>query len=134
MLNKQEFCDLGNVRYGWPLSQITRMCTCGKNFNIEHALTYKKGGLITLRQNRLRNSIASLLKEMGHDVRIEPALQKLTGEQRAANTSDEARLDFVARGFWVAGQIAFFDIRVFYSNATQYPKQSLQQKLCFERK
>ena len=74
MLNKQEFWDLGNVRYGWPLSQITRMCTCGNNFNIEHALTYKKGGLITLRQNRLRNSIASLLKEMGHDVRIEPAL------------------------------------------------------------
>ena len=127
MLNKQEFWDLGNVSYGWPLSQITRMCTCGNNFNIEHALTYKKGGLITLRQNRLRNSIASLLKEMGHDVRIEPALQKLTGEQRAANTSDEARLDFVARGFWVAGQIAFFDIRVFYSNATKYPNQSLQQ-------
>ena len=66
---------------------------------------------------------------MCRDVRIEPTLQKLTGEQfeqRAANTSDEARLDVAAR-FWAAGQIAFFDIRVFYSNATRYAKQSLQQ-------
>ena len=67
---------------------------------------------------------------MCRDVRIEPTLQKLTGEQfeqRAANTSDEARLDVAARGFWAAGQIAFFDIRVFYSNATRYANQSLQQ-------
>ena len=67
---------------------------------------------------------------MCHDVRIEPTLQKLTDEQfeqRAANTSDEARLDVAARGFWAAGQIAFFDIRVFYSNATRYANQSLQQ-------
>ena len=67
---------------------------------------------------------------MFHDVRIEPTLQKLTGEQfeqRAANTSDEARLDVAARGFWAAGQIAFFDIRVFYSNFTRYANQSLRQ-------
>ena len=33
-----------------------------------------------------------------------------------------------ARGFWAAGQIAFFDIRVFYRpNATRYVNQRLQQ-------
>ena len=64
---------------------------------------------------------------MGHDVCIEPTLQKLTGEQRAANTSDETRLDVASKGFWAAGQLAFFDIRVFYSNATKYRNQSLQQ-------
>ena len=130
MLNKQEFWDLVNIRYGWPLSRTPRTCACGSNFNIEHALTCKKGGFITLRHNRLRNITASLLKELCHDVRFEPTLQKLTGEQfeqRAANTSDEARLDVAARGFWTAGQIALFDIRVFYSNATRYANQSLQQ-------
>ena len=125
-----ELGDLVNIRYGWPLSQTPRTCTCGNNFNIEHAVTCKNGAFITLRHNRLRNVITSLLKEVCHDVRIEPTLQKLTREQfeqRAANTSDEARLDVAARGFWAAGQIAFFDIRVFYSNATRYANQSLQQ-------
>ena len=78
----------------------------------------KKTGFITLCHNRLRNITASLLKEVRHDVRIEPTLQKLTSEQfeqRAANTSDETRLDVSPRGFWEAGQIGvFFDMRVFY--------------------
>ena len=102
MLNKQEFWDLVNIRYGWPLSRTPRTCTCGNNFNIKHGFTCKKGGFITLRYNRLRNITASLLSKLFHDVRIEPTLQKLTGEQfeqRAANTSDEARLDVAARGF-----------------------------------
>ena len=130
MLNKQEFWYLVNIRYGWLLSRTPRTCTCGNNFNIKHALTCKKGGFITLRHNRLRNITTSLLTEVCHDVCIEPTLQKLTGEQfeqRTANTSDEARLDIAARGFWAAGQIAFFDIRVFYSNATRYANRSLQQ-------
>ena len=126
-----ELGDLINIRYGWPLSQTPRTCLCGNNFNVEHAVTCKNGGFITLRHNRLRNVITTLLKEVCHDVRIEPTLQKLTREQfeqRAANTSDEARLDVAARGFWAAGQIAFFDIRVFYRpNATRYVNQRLQQ-------
>ena len=48
MLNKQEFWDLVNIRYGWPLSRTPRTCTCGNNFHIEHAFTCKKGGFITL--------------------------------------------------------------------------------------
>ena len=75
-----------------------------------------------------KNITASLLKEVCHDVRIEPSLQKLTGEkfkQRTVNTSDEARLDVAKRGFWVAGQTAFSVIRVFYSNATRCVNQSL---------
>ena len=81
MLNKQEFWNLVNIRYGWPLSRTLRICACGSNFNIEHALTCKKGGFITLCHNRLRNITANLLKEVCHVVRIEPTLQKLTGEQ-----------------------------------------------------
>ena len=113
-----EFWDLVNIRYGWPLSRTSKTCTCGNNFNIEHALTCKKTGFITLCHNRLRNITASLLKEVRHDVRIEPTLQKLTSEQfeqRAANTSNETRLDVSPRGFWEAGQIGFFfDMRIFY--------------------
>ena len=96
MLNKHEFWDLINIRYGWPLSRTPRTCTCWNNFSIEHVLISKKGGFVALRHNKLRNITASLLKEVCRNVRIEPILQKLTGEQfeqRAANTSYEVRLD-----------------------------------------
>ena len=65
---------------------------------------------------------------MCRDVRIEPTLQKLTGEQfeqSAAKRSDKAGLGRAARGFWVAGQIAFVEITAFCSNATRYANQSL---------
>ena len=100
MLNTQEFWDLLNIKYGWPLSRTPRTCTCGNNFNIKHALTCKKKeGLLHSVTTDITNITASLLKEVCHDVRIEPTLQKLPGEQfeqRAANTSDEAR------EFWAA--------------------------------
>ena len=69
---------------------------------------------------------------MCRDVRIEPTLQKMTGEQfeqRAANRLDEARLGGGARGFWAAGQIAFVDLTAFYSNATRYANQGLHVML-----
>ena len=47
---------------------------------------------------------------------VEPALTPLTGEQfnlRSANTDDNARVDVAARGVWIRGSRAFFDIRVF---------------------
>ena len=52
---------------------------------------------------------------------LKPPLQPLSGETliaRSANTNDGARLDIRARGFWNASQDAFFDVRVFYPNAS----------------
>ena len=50
---------------------------------------------------------------MCHDVRVEPDLQKLTGEEFneiTSNLKDEARVDVCACGFWTTGQLAFFDV------------------------
>ena len=46
-----------------------------------------------------------------------------------ANTNDDARLDASARSFWITGQKAFFDVRVFDPKASQYQSKSLKQ--CF---
>ena len=56
-----------------------------------------------------------MIDEVCHDVKIEPDLESLTGEQlnKGAVETDGARSDVSARGFWVRGQRAFFDIRVF---------------------
>ena len=63
----------------------------------------------------MRDQFASLLKDVSHDVEVEPQLQNLTGEtlNSSTNASDEANLDVSARGCWQRGQRAFFDVRVF---------------------
>ena len=38
------------------------------------------------------------------------------------------RLNACARGFWLAGQMVFFDVRMFNPNARRYAKQELSKK------
>ena len=69
-----------------------------------------KGGFPTIRHNEIRDISASLLNEVCHNVGIEPSLQPLSGEtfeNCTANTSNEARVDIRARGFWNKSQDAF---------------------------
>ena len=91
----------------------------------------KKGGFVTLRHNEVRDITATLLSDVCKDVELEPSLLTLNGEQptmrKTAKTNDEVRLDICARSFWVSGQRAFFDIRIFDPNAQRYSKQTLKQ-------
>jgi hypothetical protein len=63
----------------------------------------------------VRDITSSLLKEVCRDVRVEPSLLELNGEElnRQANRTREARLDVSASGFWIPGQRVFLDVRVF---------------------
>ena len=96
--------------YGLPLKRLPSHCGCSKPYNVQHAISCKKGGFVTLRHNELRNNIAEMLEEVTSDVKLEPALQPF----------DEARSDISPKGFWIRGQRAFFDIRVFDSNAQRH--------------
>ena len=100
---------------------MPQLCNCGTQFTVDHAMICHMGGFPTIHHNEIRDITASLLTEVCHNVATEPALQQLTGERMVARTakSDEgARLDIRARGFWNRAQDAFFDIRVFYPNAS----------------
>ena len=127
MLNKKEFWDVVSIRYGWPLSRTPRTCTCGNNFYI---YMQKRRVHYTLSQQTKKHNRQPTKRSVlrcSHRT----TLQKLTGEQfekRAANTSDEARLDVAARGFWAVGEIAFFDIRLFYSSATRDASSNENEK------
>ena len=95
----------------------------------------KKGGFITIRHNDLHDLTANLLTDIWRDVDIEPQLLPVTGEtfeNGTANTSNEARVDIKSRGFWVIGQEAFFDVRVFDPNANRYLNKALPQ--CYIQK
>ena len=86
------------------------------------------GGFPTIRHNELRDLTASLLSVVCHNVAIEPRLQPLNGESmthRTAITTDDARLDIRARGFWSTSQDAYFDVRVFHPNAPSNNSGSL---------
>ena len=102
-LHKRAFADALALRYGWQPSSTPIHCVCGSSFIVQHVLSCPKGGYPTIRHNELRDITASLLTEVCHDVRIEPDLQPLTGENFAyasANSTDGARLDIAVSGFW----------------------------------
>ena len=106
--------DLVRMRYNWALSKLPSVCECGMKFDLTHALSSKKGRFASLRHNHIRNITTSLLTEVCKDLRVEPLLQQLTGESFQHHTArgNQVRLDICARGFWEAGQPAFFDVRV----------------------
>ena len=50
-------------------------CICGKSFNMQHAMSCKKVGFITLRHNEIR------------DMRVERSLLNSNGEEEAIRTT-----------------------------------------------
>ena len=130
VLNKQSFWDLLSIRYDWKLKRNPSQCRCGNTFDLQHALQCPKGGFVILRHKHIRNTTANLLTEVYKDVRVEPQLQPLSGEkfsEKTSNISDQARVDISARGFWLTGEVAFFDVRVFNPTAKRYVNQELRK-------
>ena len=129
-MDKQSFWNLIKIRYGYQLDRLPATCECDFKFDLEHSLSCKKGGFVTLRHNTIRDLTATLLAEVCKDVRVEPLLNPLTGEhltEATAVTSEEARLDIAARGFWISGQKAFFDVRVFNLIARRYRNSKISK-------
>ena len=128
-LTKQLFWDLIRIRYGWILTRLPSNCECGSKFDIQHALSCKKGSFVSLRYNHIRNITSILLKEVCKDVRVEPQLQQLTSKylQNSTAAGNEVRLYISARGFWQAGQMAFLDVIVFNPNTKRYANKELSK-------
>ena len=56
----------------------------------------------------------------------QPTLLPFTGEEiNGALTTDTARADVCARGFWTSGQLAFLDVRVFNPLAKRFRSSDL---------
>ena len=122
-LTRQKFWNAIKVRYNWPLDRIPSPYICGASFDVTHALSYKKGGFITLRHNEVRDITSELLDEVYVDARKEPILQEVNNEDlpREANKSKEARLDISSLNFWTTGQPAFSG-RKSTNKSTRVPK------------
>ena len=119
MLNKREFFDAVALRYRWDIKGLPLNCVCSKPFTVDHAMICKNGGYIHRRHDRIRDLFAALLDDVAHGVSTEPLLQPLSGEilKKGSNLEPNARLDIIARGFWLDDENSFFDIKVFYAFA-----------------
>ena len=117
VLNKKEFRDAINLRYGKDLKGLPSKCPCGQSFNMTHALNCKTGGFVTIRHNRVKYFEAQLPTEICNDVEIEPPLQPLQGEIINGLAGVNAKPDVRARGFWREGQNAFFNVRITNTNS-----------------
>ena len=121
-LNKREFRDAINLRYGWEFNDMPTVCVCGNLFDADHAMVCMRGGFIIQRLNEIRDLEAEILQAVCTYVEMEPVLQKVTCKvlPRGANKAPDARLDIRARGFCAREQSAFFDVRVCHPNAVPY--------------
>ena len=78
------------------------MCNCGAKYDLQHSLTCKKSGFVSLRHKHLRKRTANLIDQTCYDVRAELPLRTLTGEMfdsGSRNARYEARLDISATRF-----------------------------------
>ena len=92
VLNKREFYDALSLRYRWTPKYLPSLCPCGKKYDVDHAMSCMMGGFVYRRHDEVRDMLANLLKDVYHDVQVEPHLQILTGEvlTSSANSSDDA--------------------------------------------
>ena len=120
-INKQDFRDGIYLRYGWEIPRSPRHCQCGKENNMNHALSCANGGFVMMRHNRIRNLEAELMREVGYDIKIEPELLPLGDNQLIkGNNSEKARLDVSGIGIWGLQERTFVDVRVINPNAPSY--------------
>ncbi len=123
LLSKSEFRDALAIRFDLRVRNLPIHCVCSQLFTIDHAMGCKTGGYIAYRHDSIRNILAKRLEKVTREVGIEPHLQPLTGEpvsSASAITTDAARLDIVASGFWAPTVRTYFDVRVFHPNCPSY--------------
>ena len=117
-----------SLRYGWNIPNTPSYCQCKAENDIDHALNCKMGGYVYMRHNRVRDLEASLMKEVCHNVTIEPELLPIErdGSQRRGNTKIKARLDVAGVGVWGAYEKTFLDIRIMHPNSPSYMNDQIE--------
>ena len=126
--NKEEFQAAVCVRYDKKVPGTPSHCQCGKKNDINHMLNCKLGGYVSMRHNRVRDLEAELMREVCHDVKIEPDLIPIESDAtRTGNTAHKARLDVSGVGVWGPYEKTFLDIRVMHPNSPSYMDKPIEQ-------
>jgi hypothetical protein len=119
-LSADEFRDSLRLRFGLqPTSLPPRCGGCDERFSVEHAMTCKKGGLVTLRHNDVSAEWNHLCSQALTPSAIsdEPLIHTCPRDVQKAGADGtepqpEVRGGVAAHGFWNRNTTAIFDIRV----------------------
>ena len=116
-LTPQEFRDALAIRYKKPLLHIPPNCDgCGSVFDLAHALSCRKGGLVIQRHNEIRDAFGDLSALAWSMVRREPIVREADIE-----TNTPALIaDLAVRGVWSPQTEALFDVRIVDTDARSY--------------
>ena len=128
--NKEDFQGALCVRYDKNIPGTPSVCSCGTKNDTDHILMCKLGGYVSLRHNRIRDLEAELMREVCHDVKIEPDLIPIENELNTSgsgNKKERARLDVSGVGVWGPYEKTFLDIRVMHPNSPSYMNKSVEQ-------
>ena len=76
-LIKQQFWDSLRLRYGWVLLNMPPTCCCSAKIEVQHAVSCKRRGFVTIRHDALRDLTANVFSNVCNDVDIERKLLPL---------------------------------------------------------
>jgi hypothetical protein len=122
-MSPDEFRDAMAIRYHFGFKEIQNICDgCGDDFDLNHALNCKKGGLVTARHNEARDLNCDLCSLAG--------LPQIVSEPIISESKDDndkgLRADWSVRGFWEHQRVALFDICILNADATSYQNKPLK--------
>ncbi len=103
---KSEFRGNLELSYGRELRKTPSIRPCGENVPFTHAVHCAKVSYTHIQHNEIRDTFASLLKEVCYDVETEPKLQSLRAEsflKTTTSTDDDARRDIIPKGIRANG-------------------------------
>ena len=116
-LSATQFRDQIALRYHQTPVAFPRTCDgCGDTFSVQHALDFKKGGLVKQGHDQVRDNDVALAEAAWGGVVVEPIL--VPEADRTGHPALHA--DWSARGVWECSRVAFFDNRIVDADAPSY--------------
>ena len=104
-----------------PLLRIPGNCDgCGSPFDLSHALSCRKGGLVIQRHDEIRDTFGDLAALAWGQVCREPIVK----ESDSTTNSPALIADLAVSGVWTPQTVALFDIRVTDTDAQSYIHRS----------
>ena len=132
VLSPQEFRDALFLRYARTPPDLPKKCDgCDATFNVAHGLSCKKGGLVILRHNEIRDELGALSSRAltNSAIRDEPLINnsRAAADPNADPSSPatkqgngDDRGDLLIRGFWTRGTDVIVDVRVTDTDVISY--------------